>query len=122
VRPFDIALLEAIGDAGACHVLHAHGAHVYFDRVLDYPVRAISWSDRAGGPSLGEARRLTPLALMGGLRHANFQYSPAAALRAEVRQAIADAGPEKLLLAPGCSLASYTFPELIRAVRDEARR
>ena len=59
---------------------------------------------------------------MGGLSHANFQYSPAAALRAEVRQAIAEAGRDKLLLSPGCSLASYTFPELIRAVRDEARR
>jgi uroporphyrinogen decarboxylase len=122
VRPFDLALLEAIRGQGECHILHAHGNQVYFDRVVDYPVHAISWADRAGGPSLREARGLTPLALMAGLRHGNFQYSTAAEIRAEVRQALADVGTEKLLLAPGCSLATYTFPELIRAARDEARQ
>jgi uroporphyrinogen decarboxylase len=122
VRPFDLALLEAIHGQGECHILHAHGAHVYFDRVLDYPVHAISWADRAGGPSLNQARRLTSLTLMAGLRHLDFQYSTAAEVRAEVRDAIHEAGSTKLLLAPGCSLATYTFPELIRAARDEARR
>jgi uroporphyrinogen decarboxylase len=122
VRPFDLAFLEAVRGEGECHVLHAHGNRVYFDRVLDYPVHAISWADRVGGPSLREARGMTPLALMGGITHANFQYTAAAAIRAEVRNALAEAGRDRFLLAPGCSLASYTFPELIRAARDEGRR
>jgi uroporphyrinogen decarboxylase len=122
VRPFDLALLDAIRGHGDCHILHAHGNRVYFDRVLDYPVQAISWADRAGGPSLREARDLTRLALMGGIGHAGFQYTSAAAIRAEVRGAIEAAGRDRLLLAPGCSLATYTFPDLIRAARDEARR
>jgi uroporphyrinogen decarboxylase len=122
VRPFDLALLDAIRGRGECHVLHSHGNRVYFDRVLDYPVHAISWADRGGGPSLREARGLTPLALMGGIGHAGFQYTSAAAIRAEVRAAIEAAGRDRLLLAPGCSLASYTFPDLIHAARDEARR
>jgi uroporphyrinogen decarboxylase len=122
VRPFDLAFLEAVRGLGECHVLHAHGNKVYFDRVLDYPVHAISWADRAGGPSLREARGMTRLALMGGITHANFQYTAAAPIRAEVRDALREAGRNGLLLAPGCSLATYTFPELIRAARDEARR
>jgi uroporphyrinogen decarboxylase len=122
VRPYDLALLEAVRGAGVCHILHAHGSRVYFDRLLDYPVHAISWADRAGGPSLREARALTPLTLMGGITHAGFQYTSAAAIRAEVREALGAVGRARLLLAPGCSLASYTFPDLIRAARDEARR
>lgn len=122
VRPFDLALLQAVRERGGIAIIHAHGARVYFDRVLDYPVHAISWADRGGGPSLREARALTGTTLMGGIAHGNFQYTAAAAIRAEVRSAIEEAGRERLLLAPGCSLATYTFPDLIRAARDEARR
>jgi uroporphyrinogen decarboxylase len=122
MRPFDLELLEAIRGQGAFHVLHAHGAGLYLDRLLDYPVHALSWADRDSGPSLAEVRRRTSLALVGGLRHAQFQYATAAALRAEVRDAVAQAGRRRLLLAPGCALATYTFPELLRAVRDEVER
>jgi hypothetical protein len=43
-------------------------------------------------------------------------------VRAEVRAAVAMAGREHLFLAPGCAIASYAFPELIHAARDEAAR
>ncbi|HBL15283.1 MAG TPA: uroporphyrinogen decarboxylase, partial [Elusimicrobia bacterium] len=104
------------------HVLHAHGNRLHLDRLLDYPVHALSWADRDAGPSLAEMRARTGLPLMGGIGHADFAYTSAAAVRAEVRDAVARAGREKLFLAPGCALATYTFPELIRAARDEARR
>jgi uroporphyrinogen decarboxylase len=51
MRPFDLQLLEAIRGKGECHVLHAHGEHLYFDRLLDYPAQALSWADLNGGPS-----------------------------------------------------------------------
>jgi len=122
MRPFDLALLEAVRGRGEAHILHAHGRRLYVDRLLDYPVQALSWGDRDGGPSLAEARRKTPLALVGGINHVSFQYTSAAAIRAEIREAMAATGGDRLLLAPGCALATYTFPELIRAARDEARR
>ena len=122
MRPYDLALLEAIRGRGDFHVLHAHGARLYFQEMLDYPVDAISWADREGGPSLAAARGMTRLALMGGIAHGRFAYTSAAAIRREIRAAVAEAGREKLFLAPGCALATYTFPELIRAARDEARR
>jgi uroporphyrinogen decarboxylase len=86
------------------------------------PGDALSWGDRDGGPSLAEARAKTSLVLMGGIGHTHFAYTSAAAIRAEIRGAVATAGPERLFLAPGCALATYTCPELIRAARDEARR
>jgi uroporphyrinogen decarboxylase len=122
MRPYDLALLEAVRDRGPCHVLHAHGGKLYLDRLLDYPVHALSWADRDTGPSLAEVRRRTRLALIGGLSHTNFAYVSAAELRAQVRDAITATGGRGLLLAPGCAVPTYTFPELIRAVGDEVRR
>jgi uroporphyrinogen decarboxylase len=122
MRPFDLTLLEAIRDRGECHILHAHGSQLYFDRLLDYPVHAISWADRAGGPTLAEARRRTSRVLVGGIDHTNFPYVSAAAIRAQVASAAVEAGRDRLLLAPGCAVPTYSFPELIRAARDAATR
>lgn len=120
MRPFDLALLEAVRGRGECHVLHAHGPRLYLDRLLDYPVHAVSWADRATGPGLGEMRRRTSLALVGGIDHTTFPYVSAAAVRSQVETAVTEAGRERLLLAPGCAVPTYSFPELIRAARAAA--
>ena len=122
MRPFDLALLNAVRGKGECHILHAHGAKLYLDRLLDYPVQVLSWADLNGGPSLADVRRRTPLTLMGGIDHVKFPYSSATLLRAQVAAARAQAGETKFILAPGCSVATYSFPPLIQAVRDAARR
>jgi uroporphyrinogen decarboxylase len=122
MRPYDLALLEDDRDRGELHVLHAHGTRLHFDRLLDYPVHALSWGDREGGPSLAEARRRTPLALVGGIDHNPFANARASAIRAEVASAVAQAGRQKLFLAPGCAIPTYSFPELIRVARDAAAR
>jgi uroporphyrinogen decarboxylase len=119
MRPFDIAFLEAIRPFGECHILHAHGTGLYLDRLLDYPVHAISWADRESGPPLAVMRGLTPRALVGGLEHTHFPYTSAARVREQVRAAVAEAGPRRLLVAPGCAIPTYSFPELIRAARAE---
>jgi uroporphyrinogen decarboxylase len=122
MRPYDLALLEAIRERGECHILHAHGNRLHWSRLLDYPVHAISWADRQGGPPLAAARRDTRLALVGGIDHTTFADLSAAALRAQIASAVADAGRERLLLAPGCAVATYSYPELIRVARDAAMR
>lgn len=119
MRPFDLAFLEAIRPFGEFHVLHAHGKELYLDRLQEYPVHAISWADREAGPPLGLMRRITPRALMGGIDHGSFPYTSAAKIREQIRTAIAEAGPRKLFIAPGCAIPSYSFPELIRAARAE---
>ena len=72
MRPFDLAFLKAIGGRGECHVLHAHGEHLYFDRLVDYPAHALSLADLNGGPTIAEARRRTRFTLMAGLDHVKF--------------------------------------------------
>jgi uroporphyrinogen decarboxylase len=122
MRPHDLALLGAVRDRGEGHILHAHGNRLHWSRLLDYPVRAISWGDRQGGPTLAAARRDTRLALVGGIDHVTFADLSAAALRDQIASAVAGAGREGLLLAPGCAVATYSYPELIRVARDAASR
>jgi uroporphyrinogen decarboxylase len=119
MRPYDLAFLEAIRPFGECHILHAHGSGLYLDRLMDYQAHAISWADRESGPPLTLMRKLTPKALVGGIDHASFPYTSAARIREQVRSAVTEAGPRKLLVAPGCALPTYSFPELIRAARAE---
>jgi uroporphyrinogen decarboxylase len=121
MRPFDLAFLQAIRGRGECHVLHAHGDRLYFDRLLDYPVHAISWSDLNGGPTIAEARKKTSLTLMTGLDHVRFTEMSADAVRRQVRAAREQGGSTRFFLAPGCSLPTYAYPPLIRAARAAAR-
>jgi uroporphyrinogen decarboxylase len=121
MRPFDLALLNAVKGKGEFHILHAHGEQLFLDRLLDYPVQVLSWADLNGGPSIAEARQRTALTLMGGIDHVKFPYSSAALLRQQVQAARVQAGSTKFILAPGCSVATYSFPPLLHAVRDAAR-
>ncbi len=121
MRPFDLRLLEAIRGLGECHVLHAHGEALYLDRLLDYPVHALSWADLHGGPGIAEMRRLTGRPLMAGIDHVTFPYVSAAAIREQVRRAREAAGPTGFFVAPGCAVPTYSFPPLILAARDAAR-
>jgi uroporphyrinogen decarboxylase len=121
MRPFDLQLLSAVKGKGECHILHAHGERLYLDQLLDYPVHVLSWADLNGGPSIAEARRRTSLSLMAGLDHIKFPYVSAKVIRDQVKSALAQAGDTKFILAPGCSVPTYSFPPLIKAARDAAR-
>ncbi|MBI5969119.1 MAG: hypothetical protein HY882_14835 [Deltaproteobacteria bacterium] len=121
MRPFDLAFLQAIQGRGEFHILHAHGEKLYFDRLLDYPVHALSWADLNGGPTIAEARQRTSLSLMAGLDHVNFPYLSVRKIREQIKSALAQAGDTKFILAPGCSVPTYSFPPLIRAARDAAQ-
>ena len=100
MRPFDLQLLQAIAGRGECHVLHAHGERLYLDRLLDYPVQALSWADLNGGPAIAQMRQRSPLTLMAGLDHVKLVESSAGLVRGQVRRALAEAGPTRFILAP----------------------
>jgi uroporphyrinogen decarboxylase len=121
MRPFDLEFLNAIAGKGACHILHAHGEKLYIDRLLDYPVQAISWADLNGGPTISAMRPKTSLVLMGGIDHVKFAYTSAKQIRRQVTEARAQGGSTKFILAPGCSVPTYSFPPLIKAARDAGR-
>jgi uroporphyrinogen decarboxylase len=121
MRPFDLEFLRAIAGKGEGHILHAHGEKLYLDRLLDYPVQALSWADLNGGPTISEARKRTALTLMAGIDHVKFPYVSAKVIRDQVKSAVDQAGNTRFILACGCSVPTYSFPPLIRAARDALR-
>ena len=121
MRPFDLALLRAIADRGECHVVHAHGTKLYLERLLEYPAAVLSWADLNGGPPIPAVRRLTDRTLMAGIDHVQFPYVSATAVRAQVAAARAQAGTTRFIVAPGCSVPTYSYPPLIHAAAAAAR-
>lgn len=120
LRPYDLRMLEAM--QGMVRVLHVHGTDLDMRRVLDYPIEVLSVSDRLrGNPSLAELRRMTDKCLMGGIDESSIVEMSLPELRAQVRDAIAQAGRTKFILSPGCTIPTQTPWYLLQAFRELAR-
>ena len=70
--------------------------------------------------AIAEVRRRTAMTLMTGLNHVTFAEESAPLVRAQVKRAVTEGGSTRFILAPGCSLPTYTYPPLIRAARAES--
>ena len=119
--PIDRDCLQAGLDAGGwLNIPHLHGEGVHFDLGLTLPHNAVSWSDRAFGPSLAEARAKTDSCLIGGINEVTGDQVTPDAIRAEGRDAIAQVNGRGLILTCGCAFPTPTPEENLRAVREAA--
>jgi len=106
-KPFAIRVLEAA--EGMVRVLHVHGDHLQMHRVWDYPCEILSVSDRLqGNPSLKELRAQTDKCLMGGIDETRIQERALPEIKAEVDDIIAQVGRQRIIIAPGCTIPSFT--------------
>ena len=120
LRPFDLRVMEAM--QGMVRILHVHGTHIDMQRVLDYPVEVFSVSDRlAGNPSLAELRKMTDKCLMGGINEQKIQERSLPEIRAEMQDALKQAGKRKFMITPGCTSAPQTPEHILRCVRETSR-
>ena len=120
-RPYDLRLLEAMSGLG--RIVHAHGNPLELGRVLDYPCEALSWSDRLpGNPTLAEGRSRTTRCLWGGVDETKLHERSLAEIRAEVADAIAQAGGHaNLIVSPGCNVNPGTSRRALACLRDAVR-
>ena len=105
--PLDLRVLEALPGDAWFNALHLCGSHVNMDVGRRLPVQAVSYSiHNQGNPPLGDARRVSGKAVMGGLEQRRVLVGgPPDAIVGQVRDAIAaTSGGRGLLLAPGCSV------------------
>lgn len=117
LRPFEVRMLEAM--AGMVRVLHIHGTSLDVKRLLDYPVEAISVSDRLpGNPSLRELRAMTGKCLMGGIDETALPERALPEVREEVRDCVRQIGRDRFILSPGCTIPTQTPWYLLRAIRE----
>lgn len=104
VTPSDLKILRGAA-AGRFNVLHVCGRCRDLTRFSSYPAHAINWADRSAGPSISSA-------IAAGMPHAlccgidNLKTLPDGdpeAIRAEVHDALAQAGSRPIIIAPGCT-------------------
>ena len=120
-RPYDLELLRAA--EGMVRILHVHGTGLDVSRVLDYPCEVISLSDRLpGNPSLADMRKRTAKCLMGGLDETRLQELTLPALARQVDDALAQAGRERFILAPGCTIPSFSPRRSLSFLREYTAR
>lgn len=100
-QPLDQRILRAAGGYWF-NMLHAHGLDVYFDLLAGYPVQALNWHDREGGPSLAEGGDLFPGVLSGGLDRRTVHLAAPDDVRREAADAVQQTAGQRLILSTGC--------------------
>ena len=120
-RPFDLKILEAVREA-AFNVLHIHGRRIHFDSVVDYPASALNWSHFATAPSLKEGKVRSGKTVLGGIDEATASHVSAPEIREQVENTIREIGTQGLIVTPGCSVATDTREQNLRAVKEAVDR
>ena len=116
-------LLEGVAGRSTFTLLHIHGRDVAFDALAALPVHAINWHDRLTPPSLGDALRRFPGAVVGGLsERQTLQDGPAGAVAEEVGDAIRQTAGRGVIVAPGCVLPLEAPDAHLDAAVDAVKR
>ena len=120
--PYARRVLEAVQGLSAVTLLHIHGRDIYFDQLTALPIHAVNWHDRLTAPTLGEAKRRTKAAVVGGLAEGTtLKRGPVAAIAAEVKDALAQTDGTGIILGPGCVLPLDVPDAYLETVLDAAR-
>lgn len=120
VRPADEQVLAAASQ-GQFNILHVCGRSRDLRMYNDMPhVHAISWADRAAGPSIAQVRDWLRAAICAGVDnlHTLPNGSPED-VRREVHDAVAQARGRPILIAPGCTFDPDRVPsQNLRALAE----
>ena len=119
VRPTDRAILAAVSGA-PFNVLHVCGKAVNFLTFAEYAVPVLHWADRAAGPSIGAVAAWAKPALWGGVDNlGTLVTGTPEQVRAEVADALRQAGARPIMIAPGCTFDPERVPQAnLRALAE----
>jgi hypothetical protein len=105
------------------NTVHVHGENLFFDDALGFPASVFSWWDRGPkGPSLQWVKERIPGCVMGGIDQTSVCRRTPDFLKQHVAEAIRMGGRTRFLLAGGCSIKTWVYPELVRAIVAAARK
>ena len=118
--PYDLEVLERIKDVCKLTILHLHGDEVYYDLFTAFPVDFINWHDRTGKMPIAQAAALFTCGLMAGVSNtAGFIAGASPAdLAAQAKDAIAQTGGRRLVVAPQCVLPLAMTEQQYDAIRQ----
>ncbi len=119
VQPTDLHILSAASE-GRFNVLHVCGTPGDLHPFNAFPVQALSWADRAAGPSIASVRDWLKPAICCGLD--NLRRLPNGSpddVKNEVADTIRQAAGRPILIAPGCTFdPAVVPPENLLAIRQ----
>ena len=127
VYPYDLELITRLRGKAKFIVLHLHAREeneeIRFDKIAKTPgVDAINWEDQSSALSLTQGKKRFRGAALGGIDHNGiFRTGSPEEAQKQVLEAVTEAGPDRLVIAPGCVITVDTPEENLIAVRDAVR-
>jgi uroporphyrinogen decarboxylase len=122
VKPPAMKVFEAISGSGKMNTAHIHGEDLFFEDVLDFPVKIFNWWDRGPeGPSLQWVKKRISGCVMGGINQKIVARTTREFLRNHVREGIELGGSTRFLLANGCSSDSWGYPPSMQAILEAVK-
>jgi uroporphyrinogen decarboxylase len=122
VRDLDLKILSAAA-GGTLNILHVCGTPLDFARFGKYPVHAVNWADRIGGPQIAEVASWLKPAICCGIDNLGTLITGTPTdVEDEVVDAVKLAGHRPIMVTPGCTFDGHTAPvanlHAIRAAVD----
>ncbi|MFT3886699.1 MAG: uroporphyrinogen decarboxylase family protein [Arachnia sp.] len=123
IRPHDIAVLEAVGDAGGLRYLHICKENVVLARYAGYPVDIVQVGEHLNDLSLDDLRAAFPGAVVvGGVDNTDPYFHDGGSVSPLVREAVAaDTQHARFIVGADCSLPDDTDPQLVGALSRALR-
>ena len=118
VRGSDLKILAGAA-GGTLNIVHVCGKPLDFARFGQYPVQALNWADRIGGPPIAEvAPWLGPAICCGVDNLGTLVGGSPYDIEREVADAVRQAAERPIMIAPGCTFDGHAVPPSnLRAIR-----
>jgi uroporphyrinogen-III decarboxylase len=118
VRDGDLKILAG-ATGGTLNIVHVCGRPLDFRRFGQYPVEALNWADRLGGPRIAEVASWLGPAICCGIDNLGTLLSGSPDdIQHEVADAVQQAAGRPIMIAPGCTYDGQGVPPSnLRAIR-----
>ncbi|MHA2222642.1 MAG: uroporphyrinogen decarboxylase family protein [Candidatus Thorarchaeota archaeon] len=127
VYPYDLKFLSRLRGKAKFIIMHLHAREdneeIRFDKIAKAPgIDGINWEDQTSALSLVEGKKKFRGVALGGIDHNGiFRTGSVDEATEQVLNTVKEAGPNRLIVAPGCVVTVDTPQENILAVRDAVR-
>jgi uroporphyrinogen decarboxylase len=123
VKPPAMKVFAAVSELGKMNTAHIHGEDLFFEDVLDFPVKIFNWWDRSPkGPSLQWVKDRIDGCVMGGINQKIVARTTREFLSNHVREGIELGGSRRFFLANGCSSDTWGYPPAMKAIVEAAKK
>lgn len=127
VYPYDLKFISRLRGKAKFIIMHLHAREdneeIRFDKIAKTPgVDGINWEDQTSALSLVEGKKKFRGVALGGVDHNGiFRTGSIDEATEQVLSAIKEAGPDRLIVAPGCVVTVDTPQDNIVAVKDAVK-